>query len=168
MINRFASQLFDAPAEIVVAHGRVVLAGVSLAAISLDPTEPPDLSNLVASVLIIYACYALAILMLLHWRFIHNVHGVYLHALDFAVLALLLFLTEGLSSPFLVFFTFALLAASLRWDWPGIALTMLGLLLLAGFVGILDFTQGRVRNLNQTVIRAAYFFTSPRVFQAEP
>lgn len=160
MINRFASQLFDAPAEIVVAHGRVVLAGVSLAAISLDPTEPPDLSNLVASVLIIYACYALAILMVLHWRFIHNVRGVYLHAIDFAVLALLLFLTEGLSSPFLVFFTFALLAASLRWDWPGIALTMLGLLLLAGFVGILDFTQGRVRNLNQTVIRAAYLFAT--------
>ena len=159
-VKRFFSALFDAPAEIVVAHGRVVLAAISLAAISIDPTDPPGLANIVAMILILYACYSLALLAALHWRFIYNVNGIHVHAIDIGVLALLLFLTEGLSSPFLVFFTFALLAASLRWDWPGIALTMLVLVLLACLVAIVDLTDGRIRNVNQTVIRAAYLIAT--------
>jgi len=121
---KFFGQLFDAPAEIVVAHGRVVLAAFSLAAITIDPVAPLDFSQFVARILILYAGYAVVLLAALHWRFVHNLNGVLIHAIDLTVVALLLFLTETFSSPFLVFFTSALLAASLRWDWQGIALTM--------------------------------------------
>src|SRR5262245_40982246 len=137
---RFFAQLFDAPAEIVIAHGRVVLAAFSLLAITIDPTEPLDLSFWVAVALTLYAGYALAVLAALHWRVVHTLHTGLVHAIDLAVLTLLLALTEGLSSPFLVFFTFVLFAASLRWDWRGIALTMAALVALAGLVAFVDFT----------------------------
>src|SRR4051794_17782308 len=117
-------QLFDSPAEIVVAQGRVVLAAFSLAAITIDPTQPIHLAPLVAGTLIMYAAYAVVLLAAMHRRFIHNVNVFLVHTIDLAVVALLLILTDGFSSPFLVFFTFALLAASLRWDWKGILATM--------------------------------------------
>src|SRR6476469_8193251 len=111
---KFFSQLFDAPAEIVVAHGRVVISAFSLAAIVIDPTEPQRLAPLVAGTLMMYSAYAVVLLASLHRRFIHNPNVTLVHLVDLAVVALLLVLTDGLSSPFLVFFTFTLLAASVR------------------------------------------------------
>jgi len=154
---RFFSQLFDEPAEIVIAHGRVVLTALSLAAITIDPTEPQQLAQYVATTLILYAAYSVAMLAALYWRFIHNLNGGLVHAIDLAVVALLLGLTEGFSSPFLVFFTFALLTASLRWDWQGIAVTMVVLVLIAGAVAVVDFANaGQLSSVNQSLIRAAY------------
>ena len=157
---RLFGQLFDAPAEIVIAHGRVVLAAFSLAAITIDPTQPPHLAPLVAATLMMYAAYAVVLLAALHRRFIHNVNALLVHTIDLAVVALLLVLTEGFSSPFLVFFTFALLAASLRWDWKGIAATMVVLVLIAGMIAALDSIDGQMPNLHQTVIRGAYLIAT--------
>ena len=137
------AQLFDAPAEIVIAYGRVVLAALSLAAITIDPTQPLHLAPLVAGTLMIYAACAVVLLAGLHRRLIHNLNLGLVHAFDLLVVALLLVLTDGFSSPFLVFFTFALLAASLRWDWRGIAGTMVVLVLIAGMIAALDSTDGQ-------------------------
>ena len=158
---KFFSQLFDAPAEIVVAHGRVVLAAFSVAAIAIDPTEPAHLAHFVTITLVLYAAYSVAVLAALHWRLIHNVKVTWVHTIDLAVVALLLFLTEGFSSPFLVFFTFALLAASLRWDWQGIAVTFVMLALIAGLVAVVQIgTGGEVSSINQSLIRAAYLIAT--------
>jgi signal transduction histidine kinase len=152
---KFFGQLFDAPAEIVIAHGRVVLAAFSLAAITIDPTEPPQLSLYVGATLSLYAAYAVALLGALHWRLLHNPNAWLIHSIDLAVLALLLFLTEGLTSPFLVFFTFVLLAASLRWDWQSIAVTMVVLVMIAGLFTVASY-GGPNLNVGQAVIRGAY------------
>src|SRR5262249_46241946 len=100
------------------------------------------------------------LLAALHRRFIHNPNATLVHFIDLAVVALLLLLTDGLSSPFLVFFTFALLAASLRWDWRGIASTMIVLTLIAGMAAALDLVDGQILNLNQTLIRASYLIAT--------
>jgi len=154
------SQLFDAPAEIVIAHGRVVLAAFSLAAITIDPTQPRNLAPLVDGILMTYAAYSVVLLAALHRRLIHNVNVRLVHAVDLLAVGLLLTLTEGLSSPFLVFFTFALLAASLRWEWKGIAATMAVICLIAGMVAVVDNTDGQLLNINQALIRGAYLIAT--------
>ena len=159
-MRRFFAQIFDAPAEIVIAHGRAVLAAFSLAAITIDPTEPERLAPLVAATLILYAAYAVALLGALHWRFVRNLRFWMVHSIDLLVVALLLFLTDGFSSPFLVFFTFALLAASLRWDWHGIALTIGVLVCIAGVVALVDSTDGQMLDIKQSVIRGAYLIAT--------
>lgn len=157
MSRTLFKQLFDAPAEIVVAHGRVVLTAISLTAVYLYPTQPVLLSPLVFQILSVYATYALAVLAALHWRVIENPNSILLHVVDIATVALLLLLTDGLSSPFLVFFPFVMLAASLRWDWQGTAVTIALLIAVAAVGFATDFmADGRLRNLNGTIIRAAY------------
>lgn len=150
------AQLFDAPAEIVVAYGRVVIAAFSLIATVIDPTQPSSLAPLVDATLMMYAAYAVVLLAALHRRFIHNPRTALVHAIDLAVVALLLLLTDGLSSPFLGLFTFVLLAASLRWDWRGIGVTILVVLLIAALVVGLDGADGRLVNFHLSVIRVAY------------
>lgn len=157
MADKFFSQLFDAPAEIVVAHGRVVLTTISLAATYFDPTTPPAFAPLVLAVLIVYATYALAMLAALHWRVVENPSAILVHLIDLTTLALLLVVTDGLSSPFLVFFPFVLLAAALRWDWHGTAYTMAALTTVAAATSFLDFSiDGEFRDTQATIIRAGY------------
>jgi signal transduction histidine kinase len=157
---RIFAQLFDAPAEIVIAHGRVVLGALSLVAITIDPTQPLSLVPLVAATLIMYTAYAVVLLAVLHRRLVNNVPVSVIHTIDLVVVTLLLVLTDGFSSPFLVFFTFALLAASLRWDWHGIAGTMVVLVLIAGLVALLDVADGQAPNLHQTLIRGGYLIAT--------
>ena len=135
MSRAFFRQLFDAPAEIAIAQGRVVLAAISLVGIWFDPTEPPAFALHVQTTLIFYALYALTILTVLHWRVIHLVGGNIIHAVDIVVVTLLLFLSDGFSSPFLVFFTFVLLAAS----------SALGLARHSGDHGYIDTARGGYR-----------------------
>ena len=157
---KFFEQVFDAPVEIVIAQGRAVLAAFSLAAITIDPTEPKQLAPLVAATLILYAAYSVALLGALHRRYVRN-PGIWLvHSVDLLIVAVLLSLTDGFSSPFLVFFTFALLAASLRWDWPGIAYTMIVLVAIATVAALVDVADGGSLNLNQAIVRAAYLIAT--------
>jgi signal transduction histidine kinase len=157
---RFFSQLFDAPAEIVIAHGRVVFALLSLVAITLDPTQPIHLAPLVWATLMTYATYAVVLLAALHRRLIRKLAVGLVHVIDLVIVTLLLVLTHGFSSPFLVFFTFVLLTASLRWDWRGIAATMAVLVLIAAIVAVIDSADRMMPNLNQTLIRGGYLIAT--------
>ena len=161
MSKTFFRQLFDAPAEIAIAQGRVVLVAISLVGVAIDPTEPPGLAFHVQTTLILYAIYGLAVLALLHWRVIHELGGTLTHTVDVVVVTALLVLSDGFSSPFLVFFTFVLLAASLRWDWQGIAATTAALTLLAVAVAIFDFSMARQNfDLKESIIRVAYLIVT--------
>src|SRR5262245_2166576 len=82
VFRAFFGQLFDAPAEIVVAQCRVVLAVLSLAAIGLNPTKPQHLAIFVEAILIAYAMYALVLLVALHWRLAFRVQAKVVHAVD--------------------------------------------------------------------------------------
>jgi hypothetical protein len=41
------------------------------------------------------------------------------HALEVALICLIIIYTEGPTSPFVIYFTFVLLVAALRWQWWG-------------------------------------------------
>ena len=96
---KFFDQVFDAPVEIVIAMAARV-AAFSLAAITIDPTEPRRLAVLVAATLIMYAAYAVVLLGALHRRYVRNPSIWLIHAGDLLIVAILLSLTDGFSSPF--------------------------------------------------------------------
>ena len=157
----FSANCSMLPRRLQSRKGRVVLAAISLVGVAIDPTEPPGLAFHVQTTLILYAIYGLAVLALLHWRVIHQLGGTLTHTVDVVVVTALLVLSDGFSSPFLVFFTFVLLAASLRWDWQGIAATTAALTLLAVAVAIFDFSLARQNfDLKETIIRVAYLIVT--------
>src|SRR5215211_4122187 len=96
-------------ADRIIALGRVALAGAALFAIWLDPAQPTRHQELTYALLAGYTAYALVVAGLALGR----------HVLDLLVFAALMYLTEGPTSPFFVLLTFAMLSATLRWQWQG-------------------------------------------------
>jgi len=82
------------------------------------------------------------------------------HTIDLLVVSAAADLDRRFFQSVLVFFTFALLAASLRWDWRGIAATMVVLVLIAAIVAVVDSADGQVPNLHQTLIRGGYLIAT--------
>jgi signal transduction histidine kinase len=119
-------------AEHLIAAGRAVLAVVSLLAILLDRAEPSHNADLAYQLLAAYGLYALTV-----WFWLARVavvaRGVSLgtHAVDLLFFASLHF-TVASSSPFFVYFLFALVAATMRWQLRGVLWT--GAVALAGLV----------------------------------
>src|SRR6187402_1897948 len=100
--------------ERIVAGARVALAVSSLFAVWLDPFEPGRYAELTYSLHGIYVAYSVA-LALLMWRR-DNVGSWPLatHVADIVVASVFQYLTLGPSSPFFVYFSFALFSAALR------------------------------------------------------
>ena len=120
--------------ERLIAAGRVLLAVSSLFAVWLDPDEPVRYAGIAYSVLVGYAVYASAVAALV-WQ-LESVSGrwpVVTHAIDLVCFSLVIFFTEGPASPFTVFFVFALLSATLRWQARGTLWT--AVVVLAAFFG---------------------------------
>lgn len=108
----------------VISLGRLVLATVSLIAISLDPTQPTEYPASGYTILIAYSLWAAAILVLTwgNWWLDYKLAAVSL-AVDVSVFGLLAILTEGYTSPFFTFFIFVVMASAIRWGWRETALT---------------------------------------------
>ena len=107
-------------AERVIAGGRVVLAVCSLLAIWIDPSAPAIYAESAFTLLVAYFIFALVIFALV-WLPI-TVPGPWplgTHVLDLAMFTLLIFFTEGPTSPFFVYFIFSIMCATLRWGWAG-------------------------------------------------
>jgi signal transduction histidine kinase len=122
-------------AERLIAAGRVVLASSSLFAVWLDPTEPAKYANVAYSLLAAYVVYAVSIAVLV-WRADAPSHrqGLVTHAFDFAFFTLFIYFTRGPLSPFNTFFVFALVCATLRWQWRGTLWTAIAT--LTAFFGL--------------------------------
>jgi signal transduction histidine kinase len=106
--------------ERLIAVGRVVLAVSSLFAVWLDPTEPAKFARVAYGLLVAYVVYATSTAAIM-WR----VDGVstrwplVTHAADLIFFSLFIFFTAGPGSPFTVYFVFALLCATVRWQSRG-------------------------------------------------
>lgn len=110
--------------ERLIAGGRVALAAFSVLALALDPSEPAARAGSAGAVVAAYLAYALLVLSASWLAGVALVRvRVAIHAVDLAVACLLMALTEGSDSPFFVYFVVALVAAALRWPWPGILWT---------------------------------------------
>ena len=121
--------------ERVIALGRVVLAGFSLLAIWLDPPAPSKHADITYTLVTVYLGYAL-ILAAWVWHAVTTVERVVMgvHAIDILAFTLLMYFTDGVTSPFFVYFVFAVIAGALRWLWKGALWT--GLAVLAIFLSM--------------------------------
>jgi signal transduction histidine kinase len=146
-------------AERLIAAGRVVLAASALLALWLDPTGPVKDARAASVVLAVYVVYA-GIIAALTWLadLAPNRLRLATHALDLAVFTLVMYLTEGPTSPFFAFFVFAIVAATLRWGGPGTLWT--GLVAVVLFLAM-GFHAGEIERdprfeLNHFIIRSVY------------
>jgi signal transduction histidine kinase len=149
----------QARAERLIATGRVVLATFSLLAIWWDPANPAQHVKITYALLTGYMSYAL-LLALLAWRMETLIIRLRLHThvLDLVIFALLVFFTEGASSPFFVYFVFALVAATLRWQWRGALWTgvVAFMVFIATGIYVAKVLHYPVFELNRFIIRGIY------------
>ncbi len=160
--SRFVADSAYSPqsrAERLIAAGRVVLAAFSLLAIWLDPSEPTKYANTTYALLAVYVAYSVLIAA---WVWSTDTPlgrlGLLTHIADLAAFSLFMYLTEGPTSPFFVYFIFSLVCGTVRWQWRGALWTAAAA--LAAFLG-LGFYAGNILNdphfeLNRFIIRAVY------------
>lgn len=146
--------------ERLIAAGRVVLAVSSLFAVWLDPDEPIRYPAVAYGVLLAYVLYAITVAGLL-WRAgaVSRLWPVVTHAADLFCFSLFIFFTDP-ASPFTVYYVFALLAATLRWQVRGTVWT--AVVVIGAFSGfglyfgiVVDSPEFELRGF---IIRSVYLF----------
>jgi len=104
----------------------------------------------------LYSAYSIAMLFALA-RGRQPIESTTVHLIDLSVTSALLLMTQGLFGPFAFFFNFILLAASLRWNWRGVALTAaFPFCLVLGSMATDWFRIGKFEYLTDSVIREGY------------
>jgi signal transduction histidine kinase len=155
----FLHERFGTRIDRVIAVGRVLLAVFGLSAVWLDPSQPAKFADLTYALMAGYTAFAFFTLGLVLVRpLIGEVTAVFTHLADLTAFSAVMYLTEGATSPFFVFFTFSLLGATLRWGWLGVLWTAAAGLVVLGCLG---WFAGAVIHdpqfeLNRFIIRAVY------------
>lgn len=130
---------FRARADRIIAAGRFLLAAGGFLAIWLDPTQPRRYQTFAYGLLGSYTLYALLVLLRIWRSDSPHVRGTLRrHAGDLLVFAVIMYLTNGPTSPFFVFLAFAILAGTLHWQWRGALFTALACVLILVCLGVLD------------------------------
>lgn len=154
--------LSRARVERVVSVLRVVLAAMSLFAIWIDPSEPAQYAETVYGLHIIYVVYAIGIAAVM-WS--HRGGGRMPMAtlvVDIIVASVFQQLTLGTSSPFFVYFVFAVFSSALRWGWRGTAWTSAAVIVAYMVMGIwlsltIDLNDFE---FNHLMVRLAYLLVA--------
>jgi signal transduction histidine kinase len=146
-------------AERLIAAGRVVLAASSLAALWRDPSEPAKYAQIAYALLAGYLAYAL-ILAILRWRRppSRGIQELFEHCFDLIFFSIFMYFTSGPASPFIAYFVFSLVCATLRWQWKGTlwtAVASLSTFLALGYY-FADVLHDPTFELNEWVIRGVY------------
>ena len=149
----------EGSAERLIADSRLVLSAVALLAIWRDSTEPARFAQATYILMSLYVAFAGVITVVLReWPDSAAHLAGATHVVDLAVSACLVYLVEGANSPFFAFFTFALIAATVRWRVAGTLAT--AAVALAAFIGIGMYAVHVLHDpdfeLNRFVIRAVY------------
>ena len=143
----------------IIAIGRALLAVFGLLAIWLDPSQPARFQLLTYGLMSGYVVYAILVLILVLIRPMPSEGLAWVtHLGDLGAFSVVMYLTEGPTSPFFVFFTFALLAATLRWSWRGALWTAgaaLAVLVLTGYWAW-DAVGDTELEFNRFLIRSVY------------
>jgi signal transduction histidine kinase len=146
-------------AERIVAVSRLVLAVFTVLAIFLDPTQPTRHAETTYVLLLGYTVYsALLALLVFSARAPQLRLGLATHVTDLVLFTVFMYLTEGPTSPLFIFFTFALVAATLRWRWRGALWTAAAS--LAAYNGLALYATQVLHDpsfpLNRFIIRNLY------------
>lgn len=130
-IGRIAQFGFERRSGRVISLARAMLASLFLIAVWIDPSQPVFLASITYALLAAYAAISIAIAVATwnSWWLDARLAGP-AHIVDIAMFSALVFLTAGYTSPFFVFFLFAMLSAAIRWGWRETAVTAAALTLL--------------------------------------
>lgn len=147
-------------AERLIAASRVLLAAFSLVALSTDPYIPAthaQETSILALAYLVYALVVAAVVWLAHEPPLVRL-GYLTHLLDLTLFSVLWYLTEGPTGPFFMYFTFALVAATLRWQWPGTMWTAIASLIAFNGIGLYasEVLNDPAFDENRFIIRNVY------------
>lgn len=109
--------------ERIASVGRLVFTTFTFVALTLDPTDPRRYAHLTYLLLVAYLVYAAAFAAFTFWRTPGPRTGLLTHVLDLVTVTVFMYLTAWTTSPFFVYFTFALVVATMRWQWRGVVWT---------------------------------------------
>jgi hypothetical protein len=103
-----------------------MLAAMFLVAIWLDASQPADAVPQTYAFLFFYLCFALAVAAATWSNWWRDARlAVPAHLIDMAVFAVIVFSTNGYTSPFFLVFILPLMSAAIRWGWRETAITAL-------------------------------------------
>jgi signal transduction histidine kinase len=146
--------------ERTIAGTRVGLAAYALFAIWLDPAEPQHYAALTYSLHAAYLTYSVLIAALVWQRGLTGRWPLVTHVIDILFFSAVQYLTLGPSSPFFVYFVFALFSGAIRWGWRGALGTAPAVVLSFVIMGLsMGRSLGEAFELNRFVIRIGYLFT---------
>ena len=147
-----SSGILDVPAERVIAQSRFVLCLITLLVTHLQPVQPSQYASAATLILMAYTIFAAGLVALTYHRFVAPTTQRLIHVTDIAIITLLLFLTDGATSPSFVLFILVLLAAVFRrWNWQAVLVTAIAFglaLLMANIIwGTIANAEGLERDL---------------------
>lgn len=148
--------------DLLIACLRSIFAFCSLVAIWVDPSEPSCYAEMAYGLMLVYLAYSIMLTAFVWSASIQmNALGFITHALDIISYTALLYFTEGPTSPFFLFFTFAVLSGTLRWHCKGavytagiclLAYLCLGLLVVQAPHADFDYSRFIIRGVYLAVI----------------
>lgn len=162
-------RLFEYRIDRLISACRIVLALASFAAIVIDNSQPRNLAQYAYWLLLGYAGFAV-VLAVVTWKAPTLKHrlGLPAHVVDVMTFILLLYITEGTTSPHFPFFVFVLLSAALKWKARGALWTTAAMFLLfiptgfglynSIFGSSLDIQRFIIRTCNLVVVGGILFF----------
>jgi signal transduction histidine kinase len=131
--------IFRARPDRVISATRLFLAAGSLLAIWMDPTQPLRFESVAYASLILYTAYALGALVPALRSSAPRVRGAIVrHVVDLSAFAIMMYFTDGPTSPLFVLLGFALLSGALHWGPRGAVTTGIVCVLIIAVLGILD------------------------------
>ena len=142
----------------VISLSRLVLSASFAAVLWIDPSQPRGPESLGVALLGFYILWSAFVLGLtwFSWRWDNRLADLS-HVIDVAAFGLIVFMTEGYTSPFYAFFVFLLLSSSIRWSWRETALTALAIIILFVSAGSAALMLGdEVGELLPVVLRCIY------------
>ncbi|WP_395396557.1 histidine kinase [Novosphingobium sp. BL-8A] len=133
-----AYRIDRADPETLIAIARLLASSLSLVAVFVDPTTPRSNVSETYAVLCAYVLVSIAFLVIPIPPRRREASRILQTAIDILTLGVLAHYSNDLESPFFVFFTFALISATMRWGWRGVLATAALLQVLLFMVAIPD------------------------------
>jgi len=152
------ADIFDMSSERLIAQGRAVVCLISLIALAVA-SPPAQHARTALFVLIAYGIFSTVLVAVTSYRFLNDITQLFVHLTDVSTICLLLILTDGVTSPFLLLLIFVFLAASLRWSWQAVLATAAAPALVLALVSVINSKTLGAYSLNTALIRGTYFVT---------
>lgn len=153
-MSRLSSPSMSTERQLAV--GRFTLASFALLAVWLDPTEPHRNVVEVYTLLAAYTLYSLVVAVATTRAEAPARYGVLSYLVDLAVTFIVVFLSDGVSSPLFPLVVFVLLAAARRWEGRAALYATMGVLFSFLSIGAVTALTGqRPFELNDFLMRSA-------------